>query len=139
VAGECFVDTSAWYPIIDAAHPQHAALAEPLRELIARRRRLVTTNLIVAETHALLLRREGRRAALAGLDGISRSADVLVHSTPEWETTARRDWIERYTDQAFSLADAVSFAVMRARRIGDVLTLDRHFTVAGFRVMPDGA
>jgi hypothetical protein len=136
VAGEFFIDTSAWYPILDPAHPHHRALAAPLRALIAERRRVVTTNLVVSETHALMLRREGRHAALAGLDGIDRATNVLVHSTEELETAARRDWIDRFTDQRFSLADAVSFAVMRERRIEDVLTLDHRFAVAGFRVAP---
>jgi predicted nucleic acid-binding protein len=136
VAGEFFIDTSAWYPILDPAHPHHRAVAAPLRALIAERRRVVTTSLVVSETHALMLRREGRRAARAGLDGIDRATDVLVHSTAALETAARRDWIDRFSDQAFSLADAVSFAVMRERRIEDVLTLDRHFAAAGFRVLP---
>jgi predicted nucleic acid-binding protein len=59
-----------------------------------------------------------------------------VHSTGTLEAIARRDWIERYADQDFSLADAVSFAVMRERRIEEVLTLDHHFAAAGFRVLP---
>ncbi len=36
-------------------------------------------------------------------------------------------------DQDFSLADAVSFAVMSERRISKALTLDHHFSVAGSR------
>ena len=36
----------------------------------------------------------------------------------------------------FSLADAVSFAVMKARKIREALTLDAHFGVAGFAMVP---
>jgi len=136
VAGEYFVDTSAWYPLLVASHADHERLAATVSTLIAQRRRSVTTNLVVAETHALILQREGRRAAHASLHAVDRAAAVLVHSGPALEAVARRDWLERYTDQDFSLADAVSFAVMRERRIEDVLTLDRHFAVAGFRVLP---
>jgi predicted nucleic acid-binding protein len=46
------------------------------------------------------------------------------------------EWLERYDDQDFSFADAVSFAVMTERGITDALTLDRHFQGAGFRVLP---
>jgi predicted nucleic acid-binding protein len=136
VAGEFFVDTSAWYPILDPTHPQHATVVGPYRARLGQRRRVVTTNLVVAEANALLLRREGRKAALVALDSIEKATDVLVHSTGTLEAIARRDWIERYADQDFSLADAVSFAVMRERRIEEVLTLDHHFAAAGFRVVP---
>jgi predicted nucleic acid-binding protein len=139
VAGEYFVDTSAWYPLLVASHTDHKRLAAVVATLIAQRRRSVTTNLVVAETHALILQREGRRAARAGLQAIDQAAAVVVHSVPALEGVARRDWIDRFTDQDFSLADAVSFAVMRERRIEDVLTLDHHFAVAGFRVAPAGA
>ena len=135
--GEFFIDTSAWFPLLAFDHPQHAAFAEASRQLTVGRRRVVTTNLVVAETHALLLSRKGRRRALLGLDGFMRGAQVIVHSTPDLEAIARRDWIERFDDQDFSLVDAVSFAVMRARRIDDVLTLDHRFAAAGFRVLPE--
>jgi len=48
-------------------------------------------------------------------------------------TTARA---VRFDDQPCSLADAVSFAVMKQRGIRDALTLDRHFGIAGFTVIP---
>jgi predicted nucleic acid-binding protein len=34
------------------------------------------------------------------------------------------------------VTDAVSFAVMESRGIRDAITLDRHFTIAGFRGIP---
>lgn len=139
MAGEYFVDTSAWYPLLVASHADHKRLAAAVSTLIGQRRRAVTTNLVIAETHALILQREGRGAAHASLHAVDRAAAVQVHSTRALEATARHEWIDRFTDQDFSLADAVSFAVMRERRIEDVLTLDRHFAVAGFRVAPAGA
>jgi hypothetical protein len=46
------------------------------------------------------------------------------------------DWLSRYSDQEFSFTDAVSFAVMRQRRIREALALDQHFSTAGFEVVP---
>ena len=130
---EVFVDTSAWYPLIVARHPDHARLGTALRELIHDHRRLVTTNLVVAETHALLLRRVGRAAALTFVQTVDEPPNVVVRSSRELEAAAERNWLARYDDQDFSLADAVSFAVMTDRGIREALTLDRHFAVAGFR------
>ena len=133
---DLFVDTSAWYPLADRAHPDHAVLASTLRDRIARGARIVTTNVVVAETHALLLRRAGWRAALAFLKAVRQPPNRLEYVTPERETEAIGRWIERYSDQPFSLADASSFAVMSELCIREALTLDHHFTVAGFVVVP---
>jgi predicted nucleic acid-binding protein len=57
---------------------------------------------------------------------------VVVYSGSELEATAEREWLARFADQAFSLADAVSFCVMSNRGIHEALTLDHHFAVAGF-------
>jgi len=133
VPGEFFVDTSAWYPLIVARHPDHARLGSALRALIRNHRRLVTTNLVVAETHTLLLRRVGRTTALTFLQTVGESPNVVVRSSRELEAAAERDWLTRYDDQDFSFADAVSFAVMTERGIRDALTLDHHFVVAGFQ------
>ena len=133
MAGEFFVDTSAWYPLLVAKHPDHARLASTLRALIHDRRRLVTTNLVVAETHALLLRRVGAPTALAFVSAVDEAPNVVVRSTRELENEAERNWLGRYSDQDFSLTDAVSFAVMTNRRIRDALSLDQRFAVAGFQ------
>jgi predicted nucleic acid-binding protein len=134
VASEFFVDTSAWYPLLVAKHPDHARLATALRALIRNRRRLVTTNLVVAETHALLLRRVGAKTALAFVRTVDEAPNVVIRSTRDLEVEAERDWLVRYADQDFSLTDAVSFAVMTNRRIRDALSLDHHFEVAGFQL-----
>jgi uncharacterized protein len=104
-----------------------------LRSLIRNHRRLVTTNLVVAETHALLLRRVGRAAALTFVQTVSEPPNVVVRSTRELEEAAERDWLARYDNQDFSFADAVSFAVMTERGIREALALDHHFVVAGFQ------
>ena len=133
MATEFFVDTSAWYPLIVARHPDHARLGSALRSLIRDHRRLVTTNLIVAETHTLLLQRVGRAVALTFIQTVGEPPNVVVRSSRELEAAAERNWLARYDDQDFSFADAVSFAVMTERGIREALTLDRHFVVAGFQ------
>jgi uncharacterized protein len=135
---ELFVDTSAWYPLADPAHPDHERLAKALRARVMGGARIVTTNLVVAESYVLLLRRTGRTSALSFLREIMSEPIVVAHSTPELEDRARVDWVEGYADQDFSFADAVSFAVMSAREIREALTLDGHFAAAGFAMVPGG-
>lgn len=39
-----FVDTSAWYPLADAGHPDHERVAEALRNRVLDGAEIVTTN-----------------------------------------------------------------------------------------------
>ncbi len=134
-----FVDTSAWYSLADAGHPDHGPVADQLKSRILGGARIVTTNLVVAETHVLLLRRAGRRAAMAFLEAIHQAPNQVEYATPERVATAITNWLDAFADQSFSLADAVSFAVMDELGIREALTLDRHFATAGFVMLPGGA
>ena len=136
VAREVFVDTSAWYPIAIRGHADHEPLSQALTARVRAGERLVTTNLVIAETHALLTIRAGPAPALAFLRHATTAPTEVVTSTPELELEAQTAWLARFTDQGFSLTDAVSFAVMTQRRIRDALTLDHHFAIAGFGVVP---
>ena len=101
---EIFVDTSAWYPLVVADHPDHAAVAAVVEDALRAGTRLVTTNLVVAETHALLLHRTNREHALAFVRAVSEPSTTVVPSTTDLEHVAVQDWLARYADQAFSLA-----------------------------------
>ncbi len=131
-----FVDTSAWYPLADAGHPDHESVADELRARIVEGARIVTTDLVVAETHVLLLRRAGRRAAMAFLEAIRQAPNQIEYATPQRVETAVSRWLNAFVDQSFTFADAVSFAVMDELGIRDALTLDRHFATAGFVMVP---
>ena len=137
MAAEFFVDTSAWYPLLIAGHADHARVAAALRAQIAARRRLVTTSLVVAETYALIMRRAGMTSALTFARTVDVAPNLVVRSSRELERAAVEDWLTRYDEHDFSLADGVSFAVMKDRGIRDALALDRHFAIAGFRMLPE--
>ncbi len=132
---ELFVDTSAWYPIVVRSHPDHERLSGALRSQVERRARVVTSNLVVAESHALIMRRAGIAAGLRFVQLVRASPNVVVTSTSSLESQAINDWLTRYADQPFSMVDAVSFAIMTERRTRVALTLDRHFAVAGFAML----
>jgi uncharacterized protein len=136
VPAEIFVDTGVWYGAANPRAGEHAACAAALRRAVGQHARLVTTNLVLAECHALLLHRANRAAALAVVRTLRQPPNVIVCSTPDLEDHALSDWLEPYADQTCSFTDAVSFAVMSSRGIRDALTLDRHFAAAGFTVRP---
>ena len=137
MAAELFVDTSAWYVLAVTATPEHRNVAEALRHRLQQGARIVTTNLIVAETHALLMRRTGRKTALTFVREVRRAPNIIVASSAEDEESAVTDWLEKFDDQLFSFTDAVSFAVMSDRGIREALALDHRFSAAGFTVVPN--
>lgn len=134
---EIFVDTSAWFPLLLRRHPQHEALSAALRRRVASGDRVVTTNLVLAESYTLLVYRGHRAAALAFVEAARQPPNDVVTSTPELERRAVADWLEPFDDHDFSFTDAVSFAVMRERGLERALTLDKHFSTAGFEVLPN--
>jgi len=138
VSPEVFVDTSAWYPIAVTTHPDHENIAGALRNAVRAGTRIVTTNLVIAECHALLLRRVHRAAACTFVRTLREPPNLVITSTAALEAAAVRDWLERFADQDYSFTDAVSFAVMAEREMTDALALDHHFASAGFRLLPGG-
>ena len=66
------------------------------------------------------------------LDKIDASPSVaLLHATDAHYRRARR-WLGTLSDQAITLADATSFAIMEAARCRVALTFDRDLWTAGF-------
>jgi predicted nucleic acid-binding protein len=136
VASEIFVDASAWIAIINRRDEHHAAAIALYERLLRERRPLVTTNLVIAEAYVMIRRHTGYQPAIGFLDSIRQTSRLLkVYSDATLEAEAE-EILRRYADQDFSLADAVSFVVMRRRKITEAFAFDSHFVTADFVVVP---
>lgn len=127
-----FVDTSGYFALINADDVDHPWAIAVAARLAGGQRRLFTSNLILAETHALLLRRLGRDVAARFLASIDRGSTVVRVAAVD-ERRAR-EIIAKHDDKDDTLTDAASFAVMERLRIEEAFTLDRHFVQYGFSV-----
>jgi predicted nucleic acid-binding protein len=114
-----FVDTSAFFAILDADDAMHAAAAA-----------YITSNYVVVETSALTRSRLGAAAFRAF------TQDLLPVAEIEWVTPEQH---AAATSAALlvgsagpSLVDCTSFEVMRAFGIRTAFAHDRHFSAAGF-------
>lgn len=123
----CFVDTSFFYAILDQSDKQHLACKAVIDEARRQARSLVSTPLVIAETHALLLYRIGQHVATPWLRDIRLWVDVLPVSL-EIEQQAI-EIIQIYADQEFTFSDAVSFATIDAFKIPVALSVDKHFVI----------
>jgi len=129
-----FVDTSAFYAVLDSDCAEHKTAAEHWAKLIGGKTVLVSSNYVLVETIALVQHRLGMRAVCA----FDENVLPMVHV----------EWVdERYHKAAMaslltaarrqlSLVDCVSFEVMRRLGIKVAFTLDRHFDEQGFECLP---
>lgn len=131
-----FLDASGWVAAILARQSRHAEAAELYRATLRASGVLVTTNLVVAETHTIVMREAGVAAALELLDDVASDAShEIVYATSDLQSAAVDRWLRPYREHRFSLTDAVSFEVMRQRGLRRALALDRHFVTAGYEIL----
>ena len=127
-----FVDSGAWLAFFSARDNRHADADELLRLAFAGKIPLITTNLVLAEVHRLLLHRAGIRAAGAALDRIEASPAVTVAFADRARHKDARGWLAKLDDQVITYTDAVSFSVMKASRCTVALSFDHDFILAGY-------
>ena len=128
-----FVDTGAWYALIDRNDPDHPAVRSALQTY---RNRLITSNYIFDETLTLLRYRLGWRfAKLFGEQLRNGHLAQLVRISANDE---REAWVifSRYDDKTFSFTDCTSFALMRRLRLDKAIAIDNDFKAYGLHCLP---
>lgn len=128
-----FVDSSAFFAQTDRSDRGFASAKKLFEELAATAMPLVTSNLVVAESHSLMLRKLGRSVAATWLAG---AEDLNIVVQDEEDDEAARGIIVRYADKAFSYTDAVSFAIMERLGLTTSFAFDDDFRQYGWDVIP---
>jgi predicted nucleic acid-binding protein len=130
-----FVDSSAYLALLDTDDEHHREAIATLQELAQARYRQFTTNVLLIESHALILSVLGRGRAAQFLKDMKESNTVVIRARAADEERATQILFQ-YTDKDFSFADAISFAVMERLTIRLAFTFDRDFAQYGFPVLP---
>ena len=121
-----FVDTGAWYALTatdDVSHERAVTL------LGAHAGQLATTDHVLVETWAVARSRRHRAAADALVATIlGRNLAEVLTATPEDIRAALRIG-ELFGDQAFSMIDRTSWAVMERVGIDEAVSFDVDFAV----------
>jgi predicted nucleic acid-binding protein len=136
--GRLFVDSGAWIALRSRRDQHHADADRLVRDALQRRIPLLTTSLVIAETHRLTLFRAGFQPARRLLDPIDASPSVTVHFPTAEDHAAGRRWLDRLAPRPVTYTDAVSFAVMEATGCRHVLGFDQDFAAAGFSLWRGG-
>ena len=129
-----FVDTGAWYALIDNKDPYHKRAK---RFYENNSLPFVTTNFIFDETITLMTNKLGWGMAARFGSGLRESR--LVNITPVLDKDEDRTWeiFLQYKDAGFTYTDCTSFAVMERLKISAVFGFDGHFCVKEFQVLPE--
>lgn len=124
------LDTSGLLALIDAREPLHPTACDEYAAASTH----VTHGLVLAELVALSnARKVPQRPVLDFLMALIANPDIETVWPSEVLTSQAMALLRTRQGRGYSLCDAVSFIVMRARGIGAALTTDKHFEDEGFR------
>ncbi len=135
VSREVFIDTSGWFAFLikqDSAHQDSVAI---FRQCFKTGRTLITTDFVLDETATLFKSRGHGHFCESFFDTIFRSEGIRMEWIDEERFIRSRDFFLKHEDHAFSFTDCSSFVVMRELEIHEVLTKDKDFQEAKFKVL----
>jgi predicted nucleic acid-binding protein len=131
-----FADTSALYAAADRREADHDRCRSAYEAALRGGETIVTSEFVIAELHALAVRRSYPDAALEIVRRLTATSRIEVETVGPDRLGRAIDLLDQRRGRSYSLADAVSFVIMRERSITRALTLDADFGAEGFEVLP---
>jgi len=130
-----FIDTSAFYALMDWRDKNHEKALKIRDSLRGRDMRLHSSNYIFDESVTLIRTKLGFDAALNFGNKIRHSKAVkMLKVTEEVENTAWEIFC-RYKDKELSFTDCTSFALMEKFGIKNAFAFDEDFERVGYMVL----
>jgi predicted nucleic acid-binding protein len=129
-----FVDTSVFYAAVDRGDVGH----ERATAVLDTQEPLMTTDHVLVETWLLVQRRLGQPIADAFWGGV-RAGLVDLATVDQSDLDDAWQIGDAFSDQAFSIVDRTSFAVMLRLGVHRAASFDKDFAVFRFGVRRDRA
>jgi predicted nucleic acid-binding protein len=127
-----FADAFYFVGLLNRKDQHHARVVAAAGQL---RGELVTTEWILAEFADALAESTSRRLVLQFIRDLEQDPKVrIIRASTELFQRGLQLYDQR-PDKEGSLTDCISFVVMKEEDIQDVLTGDKHFEQAGFKVL----
>jgi len=125
-----FVDTSAFFALANLADKHHAEAVAAYQANVGDDD-LQTSDHVIVETWYLIRSRLGRRAAMGFWDGFDGGVIAVVGVTAG-DFRRGREIAQEWPDQAFSIVDCTSFALIERLDIRRAFAFDKHFGIMRF-------
>jgi len=135
-----FIDSGPFIARVNKKDPNHELINSTFTDIKNQKydfTRIFTSNYIIDESVTHVLYDTGRHdMAISVLDLIESSTIIeILWVTPEIDKEAR-NMFRKYEDQMFSFTDCTSFVLMKQYKIPCALTLDEHFKIMKFNIIP---
>jgi predicted nucleic acid-binding protein len=122
-----FVDSSAWYALVNARDKNHLAA----KRFLEASHRLLTTNFVIDETITLVLVRKGYQAAVDLGEQLWSEEQARIVWLSRADQRAAWQLFKRYSDKEFSFTDCTSFVVMERLGLAHAFAFYEHFSQTG--------
>ena len=132
-SADLFVDTAGWGYYVHSRDPLHLQTVGVIQNALRRRRRLITSNYILAELVTILDRyRITRQRIMEAINAIIADPHIEIFHIDL--TTDAEAWalLNARLDKQWSLVDAASMVIMQRYGLTEIVTTDHHFSQAGF-------
>ena len=128
-----FVDTSAWYNLVDKDSQNHKTAVQFLTDTTVP---FITSDYILDETLTLIRSCLSHKAAITFWEHLINShwATIIELSIQDKERAGAI--FRKYSDKNFSFTDCTSFALMEHLDIKEAFSFDKHFRQIGLIMVP---
>jgi predicted nucleic acid-binding protein len=136
MANSAFLDTSYLLALELARDQNHLQAVQHWQRVALSNIELITTSFVLAEVIAFLNSRGHHAKAVEVGNNLLKGISVRFVHVDAVLLLESWSYFQRHSDKDYSLADCVSFVLMRNMNINMAFTFDRHFVQAGFLVEP---
>lgn len=124
---KAYVDSSAFISFLDRSDRHHLLYVR----LFSNPPALITTPLVINETHAWFLRRYDISQGLRFLAFVEELAPLVQYPVGREELRKGEELLRRFGDQELTLVDAVGLMLMKQERIRTCWSNDQHLRLLG--------
>lgn len=130
-----FLDTGFAIALASPRDRYHVRAVQLADDLKTSGSAIITTRAVLLEIGAALAKVSYRGAAVSIIDMLENDPDVEIISLQDDLFAEAFELFRGRLDKEWSLADCMSFVVMRQRDIQAALAADIHFQQAGFKAL----
>jgi len=129
-----FVDTGAWYALLDKKDPDHPAIVEAFRDYCGR---LITSNYVFDETVTLARYRLGWTVAHQLGRTLREQRVARLERVTAKDEAAAWSIFEQQHDKRYSFTDCTSFVLVQRLALPLCLAIDSDFRAFGLHCLPN--